>query len=393
VIAHCVNIVEEERKIEIIVKKKAIEEEEEAESEVDPAQLATLLSFPQMIESANFPVVKDGVPLSLPNDANATNILKEALKSRKLNPGTSRRWQRLLSSASSSSIFTSAFWYHLASFWDRLTEFSPQLNMRKVAQESDPVKIEAYKTQLLNSASKSYVKTFLDYDGVDKDDFFFILPDLISQAVVLAYTECFPRSSSLYDETFSKDTIALIYTNVVGIEPFKVLENWPKKKSNWDTGGFVKGKAAQGKPSCSIGPNYKTIKKQFDVYGNSPVVSNYLKEVGAKNDRKRLSIHRSQVVKDFAEDTTLPTYRQLVTDSLKKSRARDRAYDEVERNARLARKKANTDFIEDMKSHVQKTTKILLKSELVKEMSTQVLESQETRRRNRLAKTSTVSPK
>jgi hypothetical protein len=78
---------------------------------------------------------------------------------------------------------------------------------------------------------------------------------------------------------------------------------------------------------------------------------------------------------------------------LKKSRARDKAYDEIEKNSRAAKKKANADFVEEMKQGVYKATKLLQKQELVKEMSTQVLESQETRRRMRVAKTSTTAKK
>lgn len=93
-----------------------------------------------------------------------------------------------------------------------------------------------------------------------------------------------------------------------------------------------------------IGPNYTTNRIHFDVYGNSPVVSHYLKVAGAKNNLKKLTIHRSQVVKDRDEDETLPRIANLVSDSLKKSRARDRAFDEVEKHVRAERKKAQVDF-------------------------------------------------
>jgi hypothetical protein len=65
------------------VKKIKKPDDEPEEPEVDPAQLATLLSFPQMIESANFPEIQDTAPLALPNRIEASAILTEALRSRK----------------------------------------------------------------------------------------------------------------------------------------------------------------------------------------------------------------------------------------------------------------------------------------------------------------------
>jgi hypothetical protein len=151
--------------------KKTIkrDSDEPQEPEVDPAQLATLLSFPQMIESANFPVINESTLLTLPNKVSAINMLTEALKSRKLSQGVVKNWTRKLSSSHSIDLFTSSYWYHLRMFWEKITEFSPQLNMRKSPQETDPVKIESYKTQLLTIASTSYVKLFLEIKGADKD--------------------------------------------------------------------------------------------------------------------------------------------------------------------------------------------------------------------------------
>lgn len=135
-----------------------------------------------------------------------------------------------------------------------------------------------------------------------------------------------------------------------------------------------------------VGPNYTTNRIHFDVYGNSPVVSHYLRTTGAKNERKRLTIHRSEVVKDYAEDETLPTYRQLVAESLKNSRARDKAYEEVERNVRLSNRRVMKEAEEEVRRGELRAAKLLQKQELVKEMSTQVVESQEARRKQRLPK-------
>jgi hypothetical protein len=115
-------------------------------------------------------------------------------------------------------------------------------------------------------------------------------------------------------------------------------------------------------------------------------LSHYLKRMGAKNEKRRLTIHRREVVQDFSESTDLRTLSSLVSDSLKKSRARDRAYDETERAGRMERKRDVEELKEEIKQKAAKASKVLLKQELVTELSTDVMESQETRRRSRMSR-------
>lgn len=67
-------------------------------------------------------------------------------------------------------------------------------------------KEETYKNKLLSFVCQEYVKLFAEMKGAaDKDDFFAAFPDIVAQAIYIAYCECFPLSIAIFDVKFQED--------------------------------------------------------------------------------------------------------------------------------------------------------------------------------------------
>jgi len=231
--------------------------------------------------------------------------------------------------------------------------------------------------------------------GADKDDFFQFFPDVISQAVLNTYNEAFPKSSSIFDANFEKELVGFIYKYVCGIKPYKVTENWPKKSviveeaskdinDDLDIDGNQDretSKVSRKIPSMVVGPNFMTQRIWFDVYGNSPIVSHYLNVTGSKNERRHLMIHRSQILKDYADDESILTYRQIVQDSMKKSKIRDKSYSQKESIVRTER---NT-LISTLNSQLTQDHSKKINQTQIKDLSTQIIEAQTLRRKQKMS--------
>ncbi len=55
---------------------------------------------------------------------------------------------------------------------------------------------------------------------------------------------------------------------------------------------------------------------KFDVYQNSPIISKYIKTAGFRKCHGSLIVHRSQVDREIS-DPNIPTYRQIINESIK----------------------------------------------------------------------------
>ncbi|KAJ3218614.1 hypothetical protein HK099_004996 [Clydaea vesicula] len=309
---------------------------EDSSRDIDASQLMNCINFPLMIESAKFPESIDET-ISLPNNLLPQNLLSETLQSKNLSPGIYRRWKRKITSKCSLNLTTFSFWYCLRQNWKRLTESSPQLILRNNVDMTKDEE-EQFKFNLMCSISKCYVTLLKETStGADKDDFF--------------------QSLNLFTEKLQKSLSESITELICGIKPYKNFKNWSMNKLIIESKelenqelekqalDIIKSERQQEKPkiakkipSMVCGPNFLTQRILFDVYGNSPVVSHYLRNIsGSKIERKRLTIHRKEVLKDYLEDENLVTYKSLVAESLKNSKKLLKKY--TQREAEISRER------------------------------------------------------
>ncbi|KAJ3392485.1 hypothetical protein HDU92_008408 [Lobulomyces angularis] len=352
---------------------------EDSSRDIDASQLMNCINFPLMIESAKFPESIDET-ISLPNNLLPQNLLSETLQSKNLSPGIYRRWKRKITSKCSLNLTTFSFWYCLRQNWKRLTESSPQLILRNNVDMTKDEE-EQFKFNLMCSISKCYVTLLKETStGADKDDFFQLYPDLIAQTIFNTFCEAFPKSLNLFTEKLQKSLSESITELICGIKPYKNFKNWSMNKLIIESKelenqelekqalDIIKSERQQEKPkiakkipSMVCGPNFLTQRILFDVYGNSPVVSHYLRNIsGSKIERKRLTIHRKEVLKDYLEgkwfipfcknttsllfvpsfhlaDENLVTYKSLVAESLKNSKKLLKKY--TQREAEISRER------------------------------------------------------
>ncbi len=138
-----------------------------------------------------------------------------------------------------------------------------------------------------------------------------------------------------------------------------------------------------------MGPSHKIIKNRFDVFQNSPIISKYLAVSGYHKAHGPLIVHRSQVIRETSKNN-IPTYREIITESIKNTTMHFQEYKDKIKKA----SKEKLSIIQETKEylsreeHLQK--KILNNPNLIKEKAHSVIQdmaqSAKIRREKLLAK-------
>ncbi len=122
-----------------------------------------------------------------------------------------------------------------------------------------------------------------------------------------------------------------------------------------------------------MGPSFKVVKNRFDVYQNSPVISKYLTSAGYHKYHGAIIVHRSQVIRK-PTDPNVPTYRQIISESLKNASDYFKDYKEKIKVA----SKEKLSIIQETNLYLSKEQsqhqKILNNPNLVKEKAHSVLQ-------------------
>uniref|UniRef100_A0A5F8GNN2 Family with sequence similarity 227 member B n=1 Tax=Monodelphis domestica TaxID=13616 RepID=A0A5F8GNN2_MONDO len=158
------------------------------------------------IENYTFPGFKANKSTKLPRHLEATEIFLYVLKTQKLERKSFKIWLPLLLSESSIELLKDAFW------WWFLHKFKPN---------------QCDQDHLFDRISENYVSFIVRVPNYEKDTFFKLYPDCLSQAIYTIFQEAFPDSSHLFDDEFKEELVTTIFQWVTGvIPPRRVWTRW-----------------------------------------------------------------------------------------------------------------------------------------------------------------------
>ncbi|TPX66084.1 hypothetical protein SpCBS45565_g04730 [Spizellomyces sp. 'palustris'] len=333
-----------------------------------------LMAVPQerSIEHAKFPGVQE-TPHSLPNGVAPKRMLLRVLQSRTQR----RRLRQKFMKTETECILMDCFWYMFLHFWQP--------------------KAQVDKDKLFARISQNYVHLLLNTGTKEKDDFCSLFPDVMSQAVYVSFCECFPDSIKQFDEGFQTNLCDVLSEWMNGLKPTFPTKWKPigptvsgnGSKSELKLEGQGNGQeqsfldAVMGKsesmhgdllkqdavPSCPIGPGPQTHRVWFDANRNSGIVERYL----GKAERRTLKIHRAEIIRETLLNDN-PTYRQVILESLRRSRKLQRTYKLSQEEAQREKNRLLQSLNEQLTRERKRIWKILAKPEQVKASADQIVD-------------------
>ncbi|KAI8915775.1 hypothetical protein EDD86DRAFT_3524 [Gorgonomyces haynaldii] len=168
---------------------------------------------PHFVEEAIFPSINHAKLGRFARDKEALSFIVQAMQS---NPFVQhfrlkRHWTDCAKSKKSQSILVYSFWYVWHNFW-----------------KSEDKQIMDELSDLISS---NYVDLLVKFKGniKQKEEFFKMYPDLISQALHFAFVDNFPNSRSLLTNDFKNGMYDVIFHLLCGLHPsIMVCEAWSR---------------------------------------------------------------------------------------------------------------------------------------------------------------------
>ncbi|KAI9101196.1 hypothetical protein DFS34DRAFT_676653 [Phlyctochytrium arcticum] len=310
--------------------------------------------------------------VALPHNVSCRKVLKSVLQER---PQHRRTWKDTMLCPETECILKDTFWYLFFSHW------------RPTAPAADE-----QQEKLFARIAQSYVTLLLKSTQKDKDEFCTVYPDILAQAVYCSFRECFPDSTQVFDNPFKTKICDLLSEWMNGLRPtFPHCNKWNIRGEHQGTlplklpegsrdardgqdASFMNeimgrsdstqrdgSKNGQEIVSCPIGPGPQTQRVWFDANGNSGIVERYLGKV----ERRILTIHRAEVIRETLTSTN-PTYRQLIAESVRRSKKLQKAYKASQDEAQREKNRLLQNLNDQLHRERQRIWKILAKPEQVK---------------------------
>ncbi|XP_048375706.1 protein FAM227B [Sphaerodactylus townsendi] len=306
--------------ISVIRKKK-----KKVEFDADIAQRSRC----KRAENCKFPGFQTNYLTDLPNQLEAVQLWDSVLKVQTIKGVNLKVLKKLFFSEASVAILQDCFW------WWFLQKFEPD---------------QEQQDHLFDRISDSFVALLLSTPNYIKDPFFQMYPDCLSQAIYLTFCEAFPKSH--FGDMFKDELMDLIFQWIRGFKPQKFAwKKWnllcSEKPANHVTrkesvapsflslspkGGSkslrfllapdkddsVKNETPKPvKQSHYAGDGPDFHRSHFNLGGQSPLVSYYLKMHGISNTLQNSRLYKITHTEICKEPPASPTYQDVIERSQK----------------------------------------------------------------------------
>ncbi|KAI8914923.1 hypothetical protein DFJ77DRAFT_548914 [Powellomyces hirtus] len=324
------------------------------------------------LKQTTFPGIQ-AEPMRLPYNVSARKIIARAMQGCRAN----RRIRQKLLLPETESITCDFFWYMFL----KRTQPSAQ----------------AERDALFARLSSTYVHILLQTNSRDRDDLSFIFTGVISSAVYTSFCECFSDSSKEFDSEFQVEISDLLSEWIIGMRPTfangwktatsltglrRSMSSLNRDMSNTQEQNFLDlmgggdGSSDPSRnvqasiPSAYIGSVAQTRRVLFDANGNSRVIERYL----GKTERRIINIHRTESLRESADHGDRQTYRQVVSESIRRSKNLQRNYKAAQESAQREKMRLLQSLNEQLRHERQRITKILARPENVRDTADQIMD-------------------
>mmetsp|Transcript_10336 Transcript_10336/g.15442 ORF Transcript_10336/g.15442 Transcript_10336/m.15442 type:complete len:376 (-) Transcript_10336:25-1152(-) len=219
------------------------------------------------LEDAKPPVLRPGVPSSLPENVNLSRVIDnifttlESTQTKFNDKNIRKRWNNYFMSEDCKEIISSMFWFTI-------------LELEKDGYSN-------YKQQLLDRICKTYLNLFLNVPKEDKEMFFRSFYDCIAQAVFYSMFFAYPKSrSKMNTNDFKSNLYSLVAESLTGVSVCN--HGYTKWVLDLGAGNILEKKEAAPTPVSESLPPMKNL-KTTSVFRKtlrmrySPFVERYLK--------------------------------------------------------------------------------------------------------------------
>ncbi|KAK6097994.1 hypothetical protein MT418_002070 [Batrachochytrium dendrobatidis] len=303
-----------------------------------------------MIEYTDYIRQPDDIMLNLPNNVSAMTHLQYSIRSYShVSKNLLKKWKHYLLVEGSQQIMICWFWYIFLQQWR--------------PDQTDNM------NHLVRHASTLYVKLFLRYKGDDKDEFFQELPEFYSQAIYTAYRECFPLSHKHFDASFQIKLCDSMHRLMSGITPYN------PSCTTWSH-DVLSSKVVEGKKELEDNPS------QYCIWKKAPAPTiDWFKPKTEVLDvvSTGLKLPQSCCMGPYIQSKHLPTYRQIITDSVKQSKRNFKLYKHSQDEAMRERSRVAQEMSAQLLEEQRRARQILSRPQEVKSAVDQILEVHTTR--------------
>ena len=282
----------------------------------------------------------------LPGQLESQQLLNRITQTQKFPQPYNVVWRKTILSEASVAVFQDAFWWFFCRNFER-------------NQSTDAI---------FSRISDSFVALFFSIPPGYKDWFFEHYPNCVAQALYAAFCEAFPDSFKLFGDDFKSSLLDTVCEWVWGIKPPPLSwRNWPMQ--HLEPGGIresqknvkslqrnlsfdldsILGEECPLTPSekskawkspsqlfqleqnngpeshpVGAGPEFKRV--QFNILGQSPLVSHFLSVKGLRSadiEMVKKTVKRTEIAQLPAPS---PTYRDLINNCKKNSRMMSQQY-------------------------------------------------------------------
>ncbi len=258
---------------------------------------------------------------------------------------------------------------------------------------------------LLMRVASDYTAMFFAFPDVDKDAFFEALPGLLSQVVITAFGEVWPKSAEKFGRAFQTEVSDMIEEWLAGTISYAPLfERWRQgelaaaaaatsaaagagaaggaQRSRRNPGGKAAGRPdreqlrflrdlglgggpAAGAGSNPVGPGPAVRRVPFDINGVSPMVAFFMHIHGASARlRRRMHVHRSERERNTVP-AGQPTFYQVVMASATSSKARGAAYGVRCEESQRERNRLSAELAAHLREESGRVAKLMRRPHLV----------------------------
>ncbi|XP_053129023.1 protein FAM227B isoform X3 [Hemicordylus capensis] len=323
----------------------------------------------------------------LPNHLEPAQLWDSVLKVQTFRGANVKVLKKLFLSEASLAILQDCFW------WLFLQRFKPD---------------QGEQDRLFDRISDSFVALLMSTPSYIKDYFFQMYPDCLSQAIYVTFCEAFPESSNSFEDEFKDELTDLIFQWIRGFKPQKFA--WKKWNLWWleNTECSIKKESFQKMPLMthqSLMPEMRSIIKSlkfqldeeeqprkarirpkkeshyvgdgpdferslFNLGGQSPLVSYYLKMHGIANTLANSRAYRITHTEICKIPPVSPTYQDIIKQSEKHTRKwqhdlldLEHKHDEELAEIEQEREKVNKKYKRLLKTITKQPTEARLKTE------------------------------
>ncbi|KAI9164445.1 hypothetical protein H9P43_008296 [Blastocladiella emersonii ATCC 22665] len=344
----------------------------ESQSRTGPVGLHQSLSE---LEATEFPGYVHGNTVPLPTGIDLSLVAQTTLDHHELPVSTRTRFLAYMKNKNTQFIANDLFW------WFFLDRFKKPRDGTAAAADHD-----AQKKQLFTRVARKYVDLFLHIKPHDRDEFTKVFPDVISETIYHAFAMAFPDSHDLIMTTELQTALTdMVHEWMTGVRPYErkwtkweyqeMAETLGKLEANQlETGTESSSKGSTQRLSHYIGPLPPVTRIPFDMYSNSPIVQHYLTTSGCHAQNRKISvIHFHRVARESDEQTSRPTYHDLVHDSARTARRGLRKYHAAADAHARERAKLTTDMVAAVRAEERDMQRTLQRPDDVKEACTAFL--------------------